>query len=102
MELVAGETLQARLHRTGALDSRAATLIVVQVAEALDYAHLKGVVHRDLKPSNVVVPPSAVRPGLPPELEKIVLNLLSKQPEQRNSRAEELVLELRDFLNRAA
>ena len=29
--------------------------IVAQVAEALDYAHLKGVVHRDLKPSNIMI-----------------------------------------------
>jgi serine/threonine-protein kinase len=57
MELVPGETLQARLHRDGALEPREAALVIVQMAEALDYAHLKGVVHRDLKPSNVMILP---------------------------------------------
>ena len=188
MELVPGETLQAHLQHTGALEPRMASGIVVQVAEALDYAHLKGVVHRDLKPSNVMVledgmakvmdygiararrfegmtvtgsflgspeyvapeaiegkgadarsdlyslgvmfyetltgrrpfqadtpfavlrkhlteappPPSLVVPGIPAELEKIVLRLLDKHPDQRYAAADELVLELRDFLNRAA
>src|SRR5439155_10898245 len=55
MELLPGETLQARLKREGALEPRAAPRMVVPVAEALDYAHNKGVVHRDLKPSNVMV-----------------------------------------------
>jgi hypothetical protein len=188
MELVPGETLQAHLHRLGPMDPRAATRIVVQIAEALDYAHSKGVVHRDLKPSNVMVladgtakvmdygiararrfqgltvtgsflgspeyvapeaiegrptdgrsdlyslgilfyealtgrrpftadaaftllrmhltepppPPTSLRPGLSPELEGIILRLLAKTPERRHAAAEDLVLELRDFLNRAA
>jgi serine/threonine-protein kinase len=55
MELIRGETLQQQLRRAGALDPLAATDVVSQVAEALDYAHLKGVIHRDLKPSNVMV-----------------------------------------------
>jgi hypothetical protein len=186
MELLAGETVQARLKRQGTLPPLEATEIVTQVAEALDYAHSKGVVHRDLKPSNVMVladgtvkvmdfgiargrrfegltvtgaflgspeyvapetiegenadarsdlyslgvlfyealtgsrpfvadtpfavlrkhltdvptPPTLHRPGLPPDLERIVLRLLAKRPEQRYPAAEELVLELRDFLNR--
>ena len=36
------------------------------------------------------------------ELERIALRLLNKRPSQRYAGAEELVLELRDFLNRAA
>ena len=55
MELVHGETLQARLRRQGAADPRSAAQITAHVAEALDYAHLKGIVHRDLKPSNIML-----------------------------------------------
>jgi hypothetical protein len=62
MELLPGQTLRAGLKERGALPVREACRIVSQVAEALDYAHLKGVVHRDLKPSNVMVlPDGAVR-----------------------------------------
>jgi hypothetical protein len=187
MELLAGETLQARIRR-GAVEPRAAAAAIVQVAEALDFAHSKGVVHRDLKPSNVMllrdgtakvmdfgiaralrfegitataaflgtpdyvapetidglgteprsdlyslgvvlfelltgarpfsadspfgvlkkhtseepVPPSRVRTGVPAELDAIVLRLLRKRPEERPASAEELVIALRDWLNRAA
>jgi serine/threonine-protein kinase len=55
MELLQGETLQARTRRAGAVAPRAAAEIACHVAEALDYAHLKGVVHRDLKPSNIMM-----------------------------------------------
>jgi serine/threonine protein kinase len=55
MELVDGETLRDRLEREGPLDVREAARVTRQVAEALDYAHHKGVVHRDLKPSNIML-----------------------------------------------
>src|SRR6185503_6233336 len=188
MELVDGETLQSRMRRAGPLDPRGAAGLIAQVAEALDYAHLKGVVHRDLKPSNIMVladgtarvmdygiararrfegltvtgsflgspeyvapeaiegketdarsdlyslgvvfyealtgrrpfvaetpfailrkhltetpaPPASLRPDLPPALDRMVLRLLSKRPDERYAAAEDLVLDLRDFLNRAA
>jgi serine/threonine-protein kinase len=55
MELIDGETLRDRLDRDGRLDPRLAAGITARVAEALDYAHHKGVVHRDLKPSNIML-----------------------------------------------
>jgi hypothetical protein len=55
MELLQGETLRATLDREGRLDSRLAARVTGQVAEALDYAHNKGVIHRDLKPSNIML-----------------------------------------------
>jgi eukaryotic-like serine/threonine-protein kinase len=54
MELVLGETLAERL---GALKIEEALKIAVQIAEALEAAHEKGVIHRDLKPANVKVTP---------------------------------------------
>ena len=54
MELVAGETLRARLER-GPLPLKTALTIATEVAEALDHAHHQGVVHRDLKPPNIMI-----------------------------------------------
>ncbi len=188
MELVEGKTLDAFVRARGPADPRTAASIVAQVAEALDFAHTKGVVHRDLKPSNImqlpdgdvkvmdfgiararrfdgltatgaflgtpeyVAPemiegsgteprsdlyslgviffelltgqrpftgdtpfavlrkhsteesplPSRLEHGVPPELDAIVRHLLRKSPAERPASAEELVVTLRDWLNRAA
>ncbi len=188
MELVPGETLFAYMRRQGASPPEFAARVVVQIAEALDLAHHKGVVHRDLKPSNImllpdgsarvmdfgiaraqrfdtltatsaflgtphyVAPemiegagaeprsdlyalgvvlfelvtgqrpfdadtpfailkkhcleeppvPSRLRPGLPPEIDAVVRQLLRKDVADRPASAEALVIALRDYLNRAA
>lgn len=52
MELVDGPVLAERLKR-GPLPLEEALPIAKQIAEALEYAHERGVIHRDLKPSNV-------------------------------------------------
>jgi tetratricopeptide (TPR) repeat protein len=57
MKLVEGQTLAAILgHREQPTDEQPRLLnIALQVAQALAYAHAKGVIHRDLKPANVMV-----------------------------------------------
>jgi TolB-like protein/tetratricopeptide (TPR) repeat protein len=52
LELLRGETLQARLGR-GPVSLEEALAIAIDVSRGLAYAHAEGVVHRDLKPSNV-------------------------------------------------
>jgi len=55
MEYVRGTNLKALLQRDGPLDVTLAAAIVEQVADALDYAHTRGVVHRDIKPANIIL-----------------------------------------------
>lgn len=52
-EYVEGETLRALLRRRGRLPPHEALPIISELAAALDFAHLHGVVHRDLKPENI-------------------------------------------------
>jgi hypothetical protein len=52
MELVEGETLEARVRRDGPMALAVALDVIEQAARALAAAEAGGVVHRDIKPSN--------------------------------------------------
>ncbi|MEO5721098.1 MAG: protein kinase, partial [Chthoniobacterales bacterium] len=55
MELVEGETLEARVRRDGPLPPMLVLEVAIQVTRALIAAEAQGLVHRDLKPSNMML-----------------------------------------------
>ena len=55
MEYVEGHNLKEVLNQGRALSFEQIADIVAQVAEALDFAHAKGIVHRDVKPANIIL-----------------------------------------------
>jgi len=56
LELVEGETLADRIE-AGPIPVEESLKLALQIAEALEAAHEKGVIHRDLKPANIKVTP---------------------------------------------
>ena len=52
---VEGETLRARLKREHQLSIDEAVRLAVEVADALDFAHVREVIHRDIKPENILL-----------------------------------------------
>jgi predicted Ser/Thr protein kinase len=54
MEYVDGVSLR-RILNTEGLDPSHALTIVRQLCDALDYAHVHGVIHRDIKPENILI-----------------------------------------------
>jgi TolB-like protein len=55
MELVEGETLEAKVRREGPMPLAVALEVIEQTARALAAAEACGVVHRDIKPSNIML-----------------------------------------------
>jgi serine/threonine protein kinase/Tol biopolymer transport system component len=54
MEYIEGQNLADRLAK-GPLESAELLRYAIQIADALDHAHRKGVLHRDLKPANIML-----------------------------------------------
>jgi hypothetical protein len=55
MQFIDGDSLQARIDRTGPLDVADIVRIGLQTAAALAAAHAQGVIHRDIKPANILL-----------------------------------------------
>lgn len=55
MEFIEGETLGQRIKKVGLLPPHKCIPMFLQMLDAVDYAHRKGVIHRDIKPSNILI-----------------------------------------------
>jgi serine/threonine protein kinase len=55
MDLVEGKSLRDMLKESKRLPETDAVSIITQIAEALAYAHSKGIVHTDIKPENILI-----------------------------------------------
>lgn len=60
MEYVEGESLEGLLEREKIVPHRAACEYILQICDALDYAHSQQILHRDLRPANIFISKSGV------------------------------------------
>jgi len=60
MEYVEGRNLNQIMHDENRPDTAVLARIIMQISNALEFAHGKGIVHRDLKPGNIMVQPKGM------------------------------------------
>ncbi|MBN1521564.1 MAG: protein kinase [Candidatus Aureabacteria bacterium] len=55
MKLLEGKTLKDIIKQKGRLTPDEAVSVMIQIADALQYAHEKGIIHRDIKSPNIII-----------------------------------------------
>ncbi len=55
MEYLEGQTLEDLIKKKTRFNYRIIAQIIIQICNALEYAHDRGIIHRDIKPANVMV-----------------------------------------------
>jgi len=80
MELVEGETLEARVQRDGPLPLPLALEVIQQTARGLAAAEACGVVHRDIKPSNLMIESAASGEALIKIIDYGVAKVMASDP----------------------
>ncbi len=55
MEFIEGKTLKRDMDAGKVFEEKEAVEIILQIAQALQHAHRRGLVHRDVKPANIVL-----------------------------------------------
>jgi serine/threonine protein kinase len=55
MEYIEGKNLKSLLAEKAPFSYDQIADMIAQVAEAIDYAHRKGIIHRDIKPANIII-----------------------------------------------
>jgi tRNA A-37 threonylcarbamoyl transferase component Bud32/tetratricopeptide (TPR) repeat protein len=55
MEYIEGKNLKTLLSERANFSYDQIADVIAQVAEAIDYAHRKGIIHRDIKPANIII-----------------------------------------------
>ncbi|MBX3278914.1 MAG: serine/threonine protein kinase [Acidobacteria bacterium] len=77
MEMIEGETLEARMKEKGPLGPETTFDLLRQIAAALDAAHRMGIIHRDLKPTKILLLQKGSRRDLVKVVDFAVLNAFS-------------------------
>ena len=82
MQFIEGRSLSDMIRGMGVVPIARVAQIVRQIAEAMEFAHTKGVIHRDLKPSNIIIEERAILSFWISDLRDLPMRRTTRRPER--------------------